>query len=330
MSPQDLRELMSGLRIAPDPNLLVGTATGDDAAVYRLTDELALVQTLDYVTPMTDDPFLYGQIAAANALSDVYAMGGRPLTAMNICSFPRAGDAKAYRRILEGGLSKIQEAGAVLAGGQTVQGMELVYGLSVTGLVRPQEVWSNAGARPGDVLILTKPIGTGAIINAVKQGKGGVSARDALAEACGPMAELNKIAAETARAFDVHAATDVTGFGLAGHAWNIARESGVGLRLSWSALPRYAETLRLIASGVKTSLTSPNRVSLEGHLRFGEGFSPDEETLLFDPQTSGGLLLAVDRAQADACLAALRKAGVRSAARVGEAIEGPARIEVSK
>lgn len=329
MGPQELRALMQGLPITPDPNLLVGTATGDDAAVYRLTDEIALVQTLDYVTPMTDDPYLFGQISAANALSDVYAMGGKPLTAMNICSFPKKGSAADYRRIIEGGLEKIQEAGAVLAGGQTVEGAELVYGLSVTGIVHPGRIWSNAGARPGDVLILTKPIGTGVIINAVKLGKGGEGALKALPEACGIMKILNRTAAEVAAPFTVHAATDITGFGLAGHAWNIARESRVGIRFAWGSIPHFDESLRLIAAGVKTGLTGGNRRSLEKSIQFGAGLTPEEQEIFFDPQTSGGLLLAIGGAEADACLAALRASGI-PAARIGTVTAGPARIEVER
>ncbi len=330
MGPQELRALMQGLPIAPDPNLLVGTATGDDAAVYRINDGIALVQTLDYVTPMTDDPYLFGQISAANALSDVYAMGGRPLTAMNICSFPRKGSAADYRRIIEGGLDRIREAGAVLVGGQTIEGAELVYGLSVTGVVHPGKIWSNAGARPGDALILTKPVGTGVIINAVKLGKGGDGALKALPEACESMRILNRAAAEAAAPFDVRAATDITGFGLAGHAWNIARESRVGIRFSWGAVPHFAESLRLIAAGVRTGLTGGNRRSLEGCVRFEAGLAPEEQEIFFDPQTSGGLLLSVEASRADACVAALRAAGVPAATRVGSVIGGPARIEIER
>ncbi len=320
---------MAGLPLTPDPRLLVGTATGDDAAVYQLTDAIALVQTVDYITPMIDDPVLFGQVAAANALSDIYAMGGKPLTAMNICSFPKEGDLAAYRQIVEGGLAKIQEAGAVLAGGQTIQGMELVYGLSVTGTVHPKKIWSNAGARPGDILILTKPIGTGVLVNAVKLGKAGKEG-EALPKAARIMAVLNKAAAEAVASFDLHAATDITGFGLAGHAWNIARESGVVLRFSWRAIPHFPESLALIARGIKTGVTGPNRRNLEGHIRFDPALKPEEQTIFFDPQTSGGLLLVVAPADAPGCLWALAKAGVADAARVGEVAGGPAGIEVSE
>lgn len=319
---------MEGLAPAGHPDLLVGTATGDDAAVYRLAPDLALAQTLDYITPMVDDPYLFGQVAAANALSDVYAMGGKPLLAMNICSFPRRGAAADYRRILEGGRDKVAEAGALVVGGQTVEGAELVYGLSVTGTVHPDRVWTNAGARPGDALILTKPIGTGVVINAVKLGKGGTPARAALARACEAMRVLNRVAAETAARFEVHAATDVTGFGLAGHAWNVARESRARLRFTWCAVPRFAESLDLIRAGVATGLTEPNRRNLEGRIRFDAAVPPEGRALFFDPQTSGGLLLAVAGGDAAACLAALLAAGV-PAARVGDVLDGPAGIEVT-
>lgn len=290
---------------------------------------MALVQTLDFVTPMTDDPYLYGEIASANALSDVYAMGGKPLTAMNICSFPKQGDPKDYRRILEGGLAKVEEAGAVLAGGQTVAGEELVFGLSVTGLVHPKRVWTLAGAKPGDALILTKPIGTGAIINAVKKGVGGNEAKAALAEACAAMRVLNRGAMEAAMPFEVHAATDITGFGLAGHAWNIARESRARIRLRYRDIPRYEASLRLIREGVKTSLTSPNRRNLEGRILFPDGMKPEEQELLFDPQTSGGLLLAVPAAKAEACRDAIRRSGAPCAAVVGAVEAGEPGLEIA-
>jgi len=284
-----------------DPNLLVGFETGDDAGVYRLNDELALVQTVDYITPVVDDPFLYGQVAAANSISDVYAMGGRPLTAMNLCNFPARGiDKMSLRRILEGGFSKVVEAGATLVGGHTVRDDELKFGLSVTGLIHPKRIMTNTGAQVGDHLVLTKPVGTGVIITGFRRGV----VSDALLErAVGWMAALNRVSCETMLEFDPHSCTDITGFGFAGHALGMAKGSGTLFRIRFDALPRYDESLDLIAQGIATSVTRAN--------------------LEVDPQTSGGLLIALPADQAPQLVERLRERGNPIAAVVGEVVAAP-------
>ena len=317
----DLRAIVGDLarRAQSDPNLIVGIDTGDDAGVYRLTDDLALVQTVDYITPVVDDPFQFGRIAAANALSDVYAMGGRPLTAMNLCNFPAKGIALAdLARILEGGQSAIDEAGATLVGGHTVRDDELKYGLSVTGIIHPKHVVANAGARPGDHLVLTKPIGTGAIIGGARRGR----VSDATLErAVAWMSLLNRAACEAMLEAGAHAATDITGFGFLGHALGMARASGVRLRFTWDTLPRYEESLALIAEGIGTVTTGANAESAAPFTTFAGSWRDEERTLLADPQTSGGLLIALPAAAAPALVRRLHSGGATLAAIVGEVIE---------
>ena len=304
-----------------DPNLIVGFETGDDAGVYRLTDEIALVQTVDYITPVVDDPFLYGQVAAANSISDVYAMGGRPLTAMNCCNFPARGiDKASLRRILEGGFSKIREAGATLVGGHTVRDDELKYGLSVTGIIDPRRVLTNTGARVGDHLVLTKPIGTGVIITGHRRG---VASDDLLGRAVVWMATLNKVACETMLEFDAHSCTDITGFGFSGHALGMARGARVGFRIRFDAVPRFDESLDLIAQGIATSVTASNLAVVEEALTFSGAFSEEERWLVVDPQTSGGLLISLPAAEAPALVRRLQERGVSVAADIGEVIAAP-------
>lgn len=321
----DLRAIVGDLarRAKSDPNLLVGFETGDDAGVYRLADDLALVQTVDYITPVVDDPFRFGRIAAANALSDVYAMGGRPITALNLCNFPAKGiDRADLTRILEGGHEAILEAGATLVGGHTVRDEELKYGLAVTGVIDPRRIVTNAGARPGDHLILTKPIGTGAIIGGRRRGR----VPDALLErAIGWMSLLNKSACAAMLEAGAHAATDVTGFGLVGHALGMARGSGVLLRLRFGDLPRYEESLALIAEGIGTVTTAANAEAAAPYSTFTGSWRDEERTLLADPQTSGGLLIALPSAAAPGLLEHLVAEGLGEAAIVGEAVEAPAR-----
>lgn len=300
-----------------DPNLLVGFETGDDAGVYRLTDDLALVQTVDYITPIVDDPHVFGQVAAANSLSDVYAMGGRPLTAMNCCNFPSTGISKDdLRRILEGGYSKIREAGATLVGGHTVRDDELKYGLSVTGLVDPRRILRNVGARPGDALVLTKPIGTGLLVGGRRRG---LVSDEVLARAVARMTALNRTACETMLEFEPHACTDITGFGFAGHALGMTR-GGARLRIRFDDLPRYEEALALAAQGVTTAVTGSNLQAVEPATRFEGPFSEPERTLLVDPQTSGGLLVALPASQAAPLVARLKERGVSDATAIGEVL----------
>ena len=320
----DLREIVRDLaaRSKADPNLLVGFDTGDDAGVYRLNDDVALVQTVDYITPVVDDPYIFGQVAAANALSDVYAMGGRPLTALNLCNFPSKGvDAASLRRILEGGFDKVAEAGAIIVGGHTVRDDELKYGLAVTGLVDPRRVLTNAGARPGDALVLTKPIGTGVIIGGLRRG---VVEAALVERAVGWMTLLNRGACEAMLGFEAHACTDVTGFGLLGHALGMARASGVLMRFRFDDLPRYDESLGLIARGIGTIMTPANAEAAAPWTTWSGVFSDDERTLLADPQTSGGLLIALPAAQGPGLLEALVARGVTAAALVGEVVAPPA------
>jgi len=313
-----------------DPNLLVGFETGDDAGVYRLSDEVALVQTVDYITPVVDDPFLYGQVAASNSISDVYAMGGRPLTAMNLCNFPaRNIDKASLRKILEGGFSKIKEAGATLVGGHTVRDDELKYGLSVTGLIHPKRILTNAAARPGDHLVLTKPIGTGVIITGFRRG---LASDELLMRAVDWMAALNRVACETMLEFDPHACTDVTGFGLSGHALGMAKGSNVRMRIRFKDVPRYEESLDLIGQGVATSVTASNMQAAGDFLTFSGNFTDEERWLIVDPQTSGGLLISLPADQAPTLVARLRERGNRVAAVVGEVVPADGRpgLEIVK
>ena len=306
-----------------DPNLLVGFETGDDAGVYRLSDDLALVQTVDYITPVVDDPFLYGQVAAANSISDVYAMGGRPLTAMNLCNFPaRNIDKGSLRKILEGGFSKIKEAGATLVGGHTVRDDELKYGLSVTGLIHPRRILTNAAARPGDHLVLTKPIGTGVIITGYRRG---LASDELLMRAVTWMAALNRVACETMLELDPHACTDITGFGLSGHTLGMARASNVRMRIRFRDVPKYEESLELIGQGVATSVTSSNLQVAQDYLTFSGSFTDEERWLIVDPQTSGGLLISLPAEQAPELVTRLRDRGNRVAALIGEVVPADGR-----
>lgn len=298
-----------------DPNLLVGFDTSDDAAVYRIDDHTALVTTADFITPPVDDPHLFGQIAAANALSDVYAMGGKPLVCLSIVGFPQGVlDDSVLHGMVAGALTKITEAGAVLGGGHTTEDEEPKFGLSVTGTVDPQKVWTNSGARAGDALILTKPIGSGVLFNANL--KGWIS--QGAMEACiATLTRLNRSAAETLKAFEVHAATDVTGFGLAGHGLEMARSAGVTLRFDLDAVPLMDEALDAYRRGMTTGVNRVNRQRVESTLRFERELPDWHREIVVDPQTSGGLLVSVAENQADDAVSALRAAGVDAACRVG-------------
>ena len=274
-----------------DPDLLVGYHTNDDAGIYRLNDELALVTTADFITPPVNDPYVFGQIAAANALSDVYAMRGRPVTCLNLVCFPsKKLPPEDLHQIISGALSKITEAGAVLAGGHSVDDDEPKFGLAVTGVVHPSEYWTNAGAKAGDVLILTKPIGSGVLFNANL--KGWVS-REALSECLEILGALNKAAAEVLREFDVHAVTDITGFGLAGHSLEMAKASGVCLEVKVESLPVMREAMQMYKKGMSTGTNAFNRKLVEKHTRITKTLPAWHAQILFDPQTSGGLLAAV-------------------------------------
>jgi len=317
----DLGSLLKNLGRSRNPDVLVGFETSDDAGVFRLSGDLALVQTVDFITPVSDDPWAFGQIAAANSLSDVYAMGGRPLTALNICCFPPSGVPPGiYARILEGSLAKITEAGAVLLGGHTVKDEELKYGLSVTGVVHPSRILRNSGARPGDALVLTKPVGTGVLITGSRRGLVGSAVFDRVIDR---MARLNRSASEAALAHSATACTDITGFGLAGHAMEMARGSGVGIRLNFASIPHYPESLDLIAQGVRTGVTHSNRELVGEAIRFAPGLDEIRQWLMFDPQTSGGLLISLPSGEAQGLLDDLLARGEGESRIIGEVFASP-------
>ena len=307
-----------------DPRILVGPEKADDAGVYLL-DDRALVATLDFITPVCDDPFRYGKIAAANSLSDVFAMGGKALFALNICCFPAKGIPDGvFGEILQGAAETIAESGAVLLGGHSVEDDELKFGLSVIGEADPERILTNANARPGDQLILTKPLGTGVLINAFKAGKlDAAGLEPALAE----MERLNRVAAQLALQHGVEAATDITGFGITGHVMEIARASRVGVQLKFSDLPVYEGFYRMAKKGVSTLSTEANEANVEDELEIKVGLKKHEREVLFDPQTSGGLLLATPPIQVAPLLQALLDAGY-NATLVGEVVDGPAGLDI--
>lgn len=304
--------MLGALVPSNDPRVLVDQRTGDDAGVFRLDEKTALVQTVDFFTPVVDDPAAFGAIAAANALSDVYAMGGRPLTALSIAAFPERGLPPSWAQaIVRGGSEALARAGCALVGGHSVRDPELKFGYAVTGLVDPARMLTNAGGRAGQLLVLTKPLGTGVIATALKAG---VAPEAAVAAATRSMLELNAAAAEAALAHRVEAATDVTGFGLAGHAIRLARESRLTLEVELEALPLLPGALELSdqhqAGGLKA-----NRAAFEPQVEYGGRAEAARRTLLYDPQTSGGLLLLVPESEASALVAGLAGACVVGRAR---------------
>jgi selenide, water dikinase len=309
----DLLPIVRALPAGDDPRLLVGSASGDDAAVFRLADDLALVQTIDFFTPLVDDPYDFGRIAAANALSDVYAMGGRPLTAMNVVAFPleRLG-GDVLRDILRGGLDVVTAAGASLVGGHSIDDAEPKYGLAVTGVVDPRALVSNAGGRPGDALVLTKPLGVGAIVTARKRG---AADDDVLAAAVAVMTELNDVASQAAIAAGAHAMTDVTGFGLLGHLHNLARESGVAAEVVAAAVPAIDGVEELLAdAGAVSGGSRRNGEYADDFTTFAGDVPDSRRRLVTDATTSGGLLVAV----------APERAGEVPGALVGRLVDGEA------
>ncbi len=309
------------MKPSQDPNLLVGFETCDDAAVYRVSDNLAFISTVDFITPPVDDPYWFGQIAASNALSDVYAMGGKPLTALNLVMFPtKKLDASILREILHGGSDKVSEAGASIAGGHSVDDNEPKYGLAVTGVIHPDRILTNCGAKGGDALILTKPLGTGILFNACRSKK--LPWRD-LEVILPEVAFLNKKAIEIALNFDIHACTDITGFGIIGHSLEMAKGSGVQINLFYDKLRFYPNALHVYRRGETTGSNKANRKLSEGFFKKTRELSREEEELLFDPQTSGGLLLSIPSTEADRLISELKRAGIEAAARVGEVVASP-------
>ena len=298
--------------------MLVGFETADDAGVYQLTPELALVQTVDFFTPIVDDAYVFGQIAATNSLSDVYAMGGRPMSALTMVCFPDGGNLTILEDMLAGGLSKMIEAGCTIIGGHSIRDEEIKLGYAVTGTVHPGKILANRGARGGDRLIFTKAIGTGVISTAIKRGKAEKAWIDAAVRS---MTTLNKTAAEIAAKFEVHALTDITGFGLIGHAREMAVASKVGLRICVSQVPLLEGALECVRAGHVPGGLKANRTFAEGCVAYRGEISEDRITLLYDPQTAGGLLISVAANDASPMLDELRSAGV-TAAEVGEAMGG--------
>jgi selenide,water dikinase len=322
---EDLKRALSGLPRVVDPRVLVSSDTCDDAGVFRLTPRTALVQSVDIFTPVVDDPYVFGEIAAANSVSDIYAMGGRPLTALSIIAFPiETLSPRIMNKLLQGGVDKLREAGVAVLGGHSIKDREIKFGFAVTGIVDPARMTVNSKAKPGDVLILTKPLGTGTLSFARQIGRAPASG---LAEAERSMRELNRAAAEAMTAAGVTTATDITGFGLAGHLGEIAEQSGVEVEIHGAAIPVFSGVLDLIREGVISGAIERNREYASRRVKRAKGVGEELETLLYDPQTSGGLLIAVRRSKAAALLAALHQKGAAAAAPIGRVTRrGPARI----
>jgi selenide,water dikinase len=321
MGPGDLNKAICDLPQIADPNLIRGLASPDDAGVYKLNDELAIIQTIDFFTPIVDDPYTFGQIAVANALSDVYAMGGRPLTAMNVVCFPvKSMEITVLKDILRGGVDKILEAGALLVGGHSIEDNELKYGLSVTGTVHPKRLVTNSGARVGDKLILTKPLGTGIISTAVK---GKVASEETVAKVASTMATLNRKASELMQETRVHAATDITGFGLLGHTVQMAENSQVGINISSASVPIFSEATGFAQSGFCPAGLHRNRDFYATSVLTDDKVPAYIQDILFDPQTSGGLLISLAPSKGERLLERLKQAGVKEAAIIGEVTSEP-------
>ena len=286
--------------------------------MYRLSSNIAVISTVDFITPPVDDPYWFGQIAAANSLSDIYAMGGKPITALNLVMFPtKKLDIGFLRDILRGGNDKVIEAGASLAGGHSVDDNEPKYGLAVTGIVHPDKILTNSGAKEGDVLILTKPLGSGVLFNASRSKKLPYYELEAILP---QIAALNKTTIEIAVNFDIHACTDVTGFGIVGHILELAKGSGSQINLSYKDIPFYPNALEMYMKGETTGSNKANRKLSEGFLKIDKRLSEKEEELLFDPQTSGGLLLSLPDFQSDELINQLKKQGVDHVVKIGEVI----------
>jgi selenide,water dikinase len=304
-----------------DENVIVGLDRADDAGVYKITDDLALIQTVDFFTPIVDDPYWFGQIAAANALSDVYAMGGIPKTAMNLVAFPvKQMDLSVLRQIIQGGIDKLAEAGVVLIGGHSIEDKELKYGLSVTGIVHPARVLTKKNLQPGDRLVLTKPLGTGIINTAIKASMASADLTDKVTRL---MASLNRDAAGIMLRFNVHACTDITGFGLLGHLSEMVYGSSMSVRIFSDRVPMIPEALEFAAMGLLPAGAYKNKEFRESMIDFEQKVARSMQDVLFDPQTSGGLLISVGSDQADALVKALSDAGISDTAEIGEVLKYP-------
>lgn len=325
MGPEALEKILDGFEIPEHPDLLVGIKTRDDAGVFKLNDQVALVQTLDFFTPVVDDPYLYGQIAATNSLNDVYSMGGKPLLAMNMVCFPECGDMEVLRAILAGGLSKIKEAGALLVGGHTVDDNEPKYGLAVTGIVHPDQVIRNSAARPGDLFFLTKPLGSGIINTSIKAE---MTTPEVYLEAVHWMSTLNKDAAEAMQEVGIRAATDITGFGLLGHLYEMADSSHIDVEVYTRELRFMPAALEYTHMGLIPAGTYKNRDYLAGTVDFADDIDGVMGDLLFTPETAGGLLIAVAEERAGDLVKAMERRN-SPCFLVGRAVgEGNGRIRV--
>lgn len=313
--------MLAGLPFQSDPNIIAGMERAEDAGVYKLTDKLAIVQTVDFFTPIVDDPYDFGRIAVVNALSDVYAMGGQPLTALNVVCFPRdTMDISILREVLRGGLDMMHEAGVILLGGHTVDDPELKYGLSVTGTIHPAKVVHNNGARPGDKLILTKPLGTGIISTAIKRG---TASKEAIASIVKSMTTLNRTASEVMLAVGVNACKDITGFGLLGHASEMIEGTDVGMVIDSAAVPIFTEAKDYAEMGMIPGGLHRNRDFRKNMVDIDGSVPQYLQDILFDPQTSGGLLIAVPKAKASRLLKRLHSEGVTEAAIIGGVVAKP-------
>lgn len=320
LGPEDLKKALEGITPFSDPNLLYGTGIGDDAGVYKITEDIAIVQTVDFFTPIVDDPYMFGKIAAANALSDVYAMGARPLTAMNIIAISCSIGMDVAREILRGGADKVRSAGALIIGGHSVDDNVPKYGLAVTGLVDPRKMITNRGAKPGDALILTKKLGVGILNNVARHDHSLLSTalRDEMEAA---MMRLNRHASETMVEFCAHACTDITGFGFLGHVRNIAEASGVRLVVEYSRIPKY-DGVEAYAKPDSKGGGARNYKGVKDFIEVSKGVTQAQVDVLCDPQTSGGLFIAVSPDKADAMLARLHEGGDTPSAIVGWADNG--------
>jgi len=295
LAPSDLAQVLSKLPPQNSENVIVGFENSDDAGVFRLTDDIALVQTVDFFTPVADDPEIYGRVAAINSLNDVYAMGGTPISALSIVCYPQKGDWDVLGQILAGGQKAMNAENVIVIGGHSVDDQEMKFGYAVTGVIHPVKVITNAGAKPGDVLILTKPIGTGAVNTAVKHGKASKIAEEAAIRA---MTTSAAQASRVMQSVGANACTDVTGFGLLGHAYEVAKASGVTLTIDSKSVPLLPDVLELIAQGMLTRGDKNNRVYVGETVRIQKGVSSEMQSALFDPQTAGGLLISLPEASA--------------------------------
>jgi len=327
VGPEDLDQILKELPIPKDPKVLVGLDTSDDAGVYQLSEEMALVQTVDFFTPIVDDPFTFGQVAVANALSDVYAMGGTPLTGMNLVAFPiKTLPSSILKEILLGGLSKMKEAGVALVGGHSIEDPEIKYGLAVTGLIHPKKILTNAKAKIGDKLVLTKALGTGIVATALK---GGMASEEAVRQIVESMVTLNRTASEWMKEFGAHACTDITGFSFLGHALEMATASQVGMVIRSETIPIFPQAMEYARLGLIPGGAYSNRqffsCKVEVHSKVPELLLD----ILYDPQTSGGLLISLPSSQAEKLVATLKKEGHGHSGIVGEVIEdSPGKIRL--